>query len=331
MKLFNRVYLTIGILLLATVLVCAMTGLPEQDRKLVDQALSLEDRMERDGWPGLRIGEYPLAIRKGAYEFVISGREITKRKPVLPVIACTAYKAGNEINVFLLCKSEMDQVGQIAEGLSSDMQNFFLNRFSMNTGMLSNNRYVALLFHEAMHAYQLKYHEDKLQGLQSDMENSEIEAMLAELESDPELSSLYDRQFHILTTIVDLGKETIDKGSLTELIQIRHEMEKCFEEKAGIQNAARIAKFINYTELSEGTARYIEWKAAEALSDRGLQRVYFSSLQEKAKGKEKYYRSGMALCALLDKIRPGWKEIAFSGDLPLAGLLERISEEKQNG
>lgn len=324
MRLFKIVYLFVGIALTAWVLFYAMTGLPQKDRELYNVAFALDDRAAKEIWPGLRIGEFPVAIRKGALEYVIQGAEINRRKPVLPVIACTAYPAEGEMNVFLPCKSEMDSIGQIAEGLSSDTQHFVINRFSMNSKKLTDNQYIAIMYHETLHAFQFKYFEKQLQSLQNDEDDSDIDELLGKLELDPVISSLYSKQDILLSSIVHSTGPDLDRNSLAELFITREMLWKEYETKAGALKADRIKNYIDLTELVEGTARYAELKTAAVLSDKELQQQYLSSLQETVRGKEKYYRSGMGLCLLLDKVNPAWKQNAFMGGTTLDGLLEKV-------
>jgi hypothetical protein len=327
MKLFKIVYTFIGIALTALVVFYAMTGFPMKDRELYNAACALDDRAANEIWPNLRVGEYPLAIRKGSSEYVVQGTEIIRRKPVLPVIACTAYPVGDEVNVFLPCKSEMDSIGQIAEGLSADVQHFFINRFSMNSKKLTDSQYIAFIYHETMHAFQQKYFSKKLQAMQNEGDDSGIEELPGKLETDPLISSLYNKQVILLGSIAGSLRQDINRDMLREYFSTREAVRKAYETKAGEKNAAMIKKYIDFYELFEGTARYAELKTAGVLADNGLELQYLSSLQEMAQGKEKYYRSGMAMCLLLDKVSPEWKESAFSGDSTLADILEKAMED----
>lgn len=333
MKLFKILYLLVGIGLSALVLFYSTAGLPQKDRELYHRAIQLNDSKASEVWPNLRLGEYPVAIRKGGSEYVLRGSEITRRKPVLPVIACTAYPVGDEVNVFLLCKSEMDSIGQIAEGLSSDAQRFFLNRFSINSRKMTDNQYIAFIYHETLHAFQQKYFNKKFLTFQKDSDTAdiagttEIEELLGKLETDPVISSLYQKQTFLLKSIVGSSKQDLDRNELQELINTREAILKAYETKAGTKNTAGIKQYIDFIELFEGTARYVELRTAVVLNDKRLEQQYLSSLQEMAQGKEKYYRSGMGMCLLLDKVDPEWKEKVFAGESTLEGLLEKTMED----
>lgn len=327
MKLFKIIYLMIGIILTASVLLFTATGLPAKDRALYKEACALEDIMEKKIWPGLRIKEYPVAIRKGSTEYVIDETEVRKRKPVLPVIACTAYKVEEVVNVFLPCKSELDSIGHFAEGLSAGTQEFFIDQFSINNKSITNNQYIAILYHETLHAFQIKYYEKQIQAMQNIEEDEDIEEWMGELEKDPAISTLYEKQAVLLSRLVHSSGADLNRKDFKEFFLIREELQQTFEAKAGSEKAKRIKKQIELTELLEGTARYVEMKTAEVLSDKGLHLQYLNSLKETVRGKEKYYRSGMGLCLLLDRFDQEWKQKAFTKGCSLAELLENTMED----
>lgn len=330
MRKFKIVYAIIGIILAAGVLITSLAGLSEKDRELYEAARSLEDGRSDIIWPGLGISDYPVALRKGNTEYVLFNGNVEKRRPVLPVIACTAYPAGDAINVFMPCKSVMDSLGQIVEGFSSGTENFLIGQFSIESKRMSDNQYVAVLYHETMHAFQLSRYEDRIAEM-AGWEEADIEEMISELESDPAIQALYRKQTELLykMTVVDTGLP--DEDDIREYIKTREETLEEICLKAGKQKGSMIGAYIDVTELLEGTARYAEAKTALALNDSGLYDQYLSSLQETLPGREKYYRSGMGICMLLDRVSPGWKYELFDEGMTLAGMLEKAAEVSCDG
>ncbi|HEX2944661.1 MAG TPA: hypothetical protein VHT96_01745 [Clostridia bacterium] len=322
MKLFKTVYLTIGIVLSAFVLILGMAGLPSEDRELYGAAVELDKRASNDIWPGLNINDYPVAVRKGSSEYVITKNEIQKRKPALPVTACTAYPVNGEMNVFLPSKAELDSIGQIAEGMSSDPQYFFINRFSIESRKLSDTQYIAFLHHEALHAYQYEYFEKQLRGMEPACEESEIELLLEEADKDPVISSIDAKMTALLYMLSTDGA----REGITEYLSARAALMDAYAAKLGQEKTDLIRRYVERTETVEGTARYVEFKTAEALNDKKLMQQYLTGLKEKAKGREKYYRSGMTLCLLLDRYDPGWKQQVFAGPASPAALLEKSAK-----
>ncbi len=330
MKTFKIVYILTGIILAAGVLITSLAGLPQKDHELYDMACSLEDGRSESIWPGLGISDYPVALRKGNTEYVLFNGNTERRKPVLPVIACTAYPAGDTINVFMPCKSEMDSLGQIMEGFSAGGENFLIGQFSIDSKKIPDNQYVALLYHETMHALQLSRYETQIMDM-ADLDETDMEAMITELETDTSIQGLYKKQAELLHRLVVSENEEVEADDLREYIKAREETLAAFRLKAGEEKGEMTGRYIDMMELLEGTARYTESKTALALSDSGLYEQYLSSLQETVPGKEKYYRSGMGMCMLLDRICPGWKDELFSGGHTLAGMLKNASEGLEDG
>jgi len=336
---FKTAYLAIGIVLTAFVLALSMAGLPSEDRELYRSAIELDKRAPESIWPGLNINDYPVAVRKGSSEYVIFNNDIKKRRPVLPVAACTAYPVNGEMNVFLPTKSELDSIGQIAEGLSSDPQYFFLNRFYIESKKLSDAQYISILHHEALHAFQYKYFEKQLSLMEPACEESEIELLLEATDNDPAISSLDEKLTTLLYTLVNSQeKQPYEDGTMSgtkgsskdiakEYLTARKALMDAYSAKFGPEKAELIGRYTDRTETVEGTARYVEFKTAEAIDDKKLMRQYLTGLKENVKGREKYYRSGMAICLLLDRYDPGWKQHIFAGPASPATLLEKLTEQ----
>ena len=193
MKTFRLIYILIGVLLAAGVLLTSMRGLPGEDTELYKKACALEDgRLERI-WPGLSVSRYPVAVRRGYAEYVIFNGDIRKRKPVLPVIACTAYPA-ETVYIYLCRPTVMDSIGQIAEGFSADFEETLISQFSINSNKMTDNQYISVLCHEAMHALQFSNWEEKINALPRGIADTGVEVKLAEAESDPAVQNMCEKQ-----------------------------------------------------------------------------------------------------------------------------------------
>ncbi len=320
MKTFRLVYMLIGVLLTSGVLLASMRGLPGKDMELYETACSLEDGRSDMIWPGLYISHYPVALRKGTAEYVIFNGSVKERKPVLPVIACTAYPAEGEINVFVPSKSVMDSLGQIAEGFSTGLEESIINQFSINSKKMSDSQYVAILYHETMHALQLSCCKERITAMAVD-NDIDMEETMAEIENDPDVLSIYKKQTELLHRLVTSDDDKPDIESVAEYIKIREDTLALLCSKTGIDED-RISRYTDLYEFLEGTARYVEAKTALVLSDDILYQQYLSSLQDTVPGREKYYRSGMGICMLLDRLNPGWKHDLLSGGSTLIDILE---------
>jgi hypothetical protein len=158
-----------------------------------------------------------------------------------------------------------------------------------------------------------------------------MEEMITELETDPVIQALYKKQAELLYRMAAADAEVPDADCVREYIKTREDTLAAFSLKAGTRKGEMIGRYIDMTELLEGTARYAEAKTALALNDSELYEQYLSSLQETPPGREKYYISGMGICMLLDNVSPGWKYDLFDDGLTLAGMLEKAAEDSDDG
>jgi hypothetical protein len=323
-KIFKLAYVLIGVLLAAGVLLTSMRGLPGVDIELYKKACALEDGRLEQIWPGLSVSRYPVAVRRGYAEYVIFNGDIRKRKPVLPVIACTAYPADDGVYILMPSKSVMDSIGQIAEGFSAGFEEALISRFSIDSKKMTDNQYISVLCHEAMHALQLSRWEETIAALTRGIGDSDIEARIVEAESDPAVQNMCEKQADMLYRLVVSDDGRPDTESVREYIRMRKDTQALLSSKTGIDEDA-VKSCADLYELLEGTARYVEARTALALSDEDLYGQYLTSLKETSYGREKYYRSGMGICMLLDRLDPGWKRDLSAGSLPPAELLENIA------
>ncbi|NLO39043.1 MAG: hypothetical protein GX115_06190 [Ruminiclostridium sp.] len=311
MKKFLIVYGLIGIILVTLLICFSSTELPEINQTLYIQATQLSDRVTEEIWPGYSFKSYPVAIRKGNTDYVFHGDKCIKRKAALPIIAATAYKHEGEINIFMPSKADMDSLGQIAEGLSESQEQFFITGFALDKEGISDNRYVAILFHEGLHAYQLEHFKDNLFNAMPDSSH-EHEEVLRLVDTDTTIRNLYARENEAFYDILQLQDKGELKGKISRYLTIREERIHTFRQKYGDGKTDLLKVLENYYEKVEGTARYTEARAARLLGDDDLYREYIQSLQVNMDGNEKYYRSGMAMSLIFDELNPAWKEEVFS-------------------
>ncbi|HPZ05709.1 MAG TPA: hypothetical protein PK423_06695, partial [Clostridiales bacterium] len=134
------------------------------------------------------------------------------------------------------------------------------------------------------------------------------------------------KQADLLYRLVVSDEGMPDAEAVAEYIRTRKDTLALVSEKAGI-DANAVESHADLYELLEGTARYVEARTALALSDEELYGQYLLSLKETVYGREKYYRSGMGICMLLDRLEPNWKQYLSEGSLSLAELLENVVED----
>jgi hypothetical protein len=189
---------------------------------------------------------------------------------------------------------------------------------------MTDNQYISVLCHEAMHALQFSNWEEKINALPRGIADTGVEVKLAEAESDPAVQSMYEKEADLLYRLAVSDDGRPDAEAVREYIRTRNDTQALLSARSGI-DVHDIKNYADMYELLEGTARYVEANTALALSDNELFGQYLFSLKETSYGREKYYKSGMGMCMLLDRLDPGWKQVLYAGSLSLADLLENLA------
>lgn len=326
MKLFKIIYGAAGILILALCLFFGFRGLDQKEKELYQRAYELSGEVEESIWNGYSFKKYPVAVRKGEREYVLQGSDEYQRRAVLPIIAATAYKVEGELNVFIPSKADLESLGEIVEGLAKGEDALFISGFSLNRQSLSDNKYIAVLYHEGFHAFQMdNYSRDLFKSMPDDEEETRLLKIVSSIEMDNYLKGLYDKEREIMFSIINAKDESTIKEEIKKFVDVRRERVQALTNKYGKSDIDSLLKLEDYYEKVEGTARYTEIKVAEILEDDSLYQEYLNSLQESASGKEKYYRSGMGICLILDKLDTGWKKHIFSGTDSMYNTLISLS------
>ncbi|MCX7922581.1 MAG: hypothetical protein N3B21_11330 [Clostridia bacterium] len=327
MKAFKITYGCIGLLIISLCLYFGSRGLPEKNRELYNRAYSISNAVESRIWSGFHFNQYPVAVRKRSTEYVLQGRKETKREAVLPVTAATAYKMKDGMNILIPCKEDMDSLGQMAEGLSGSGDELFTAQFALDKEAMPDNRYIAILYHEGLHALQLdNYFERMTNILPKHKDDIDFNGMLGEIDGQTGIMDLYKKETKTLYGIIKSKDKAEFKTGIKEYLAIRSEREKAVKSRLGAKKAEDFIRYENFYELMEGTARYMEIRIAEILKDEKLYDEYLDSLQESGTGREKYYRSGMGICLVLDKLSSEWKDDIFSRAVPLSEVLNKLAE-----
>ncbi len=317
MRRFLSLYIAVGVALVILAVFFGSPGLDQKDLALYRQASEMKGE---DFWPGLDITDYPVAIRSGNREYVIRNGKVASRKPALPVLAATAYRVEGQVNVFLPAKKEMESLGNIMEGMMSGGETLVLKGFSMSSEEVPDERYMAFLYHETLHGYQIQNYEGPLfQQIPKDYDERSMLELITEIDKNEKLRNLYLAENKALYKAVTSQQDTMDKEDsedtkdmIEKYLALREarnkELSKHFE-KDEIQ---RILWLEAYYEKVEGTARYVEAKVLMALGEKALYNQYIESLKNYSDGKEKYYQSGMGISFILDELQEEWKTSVFN-------------------
>lgn len=321
MKKFKIIYIIIGILIITLNLYFGTRGLSDINRELYKKACSISEDVEKNVWNGMNFSKYPTAIRFGNAEYVLKGESEIIRKPVLPVIANTAFEVEGEVNIFVLCKEDMDSIGFIAEGLSQNGDQYIVKQLSFEKETITESQYISILYHEGFHAYQMENYLDKLNVMYPDYEEVKLQELMDKVDKDKEFNKLYNEEYLLMHNILKEKDKEVINNKIKKLIEKRYKRYDTLKKKLGSEEANALIKLENFYELFEGTARYMEIKTAQILKDNELYSKYLEDIKETSKGREKYYRSGMALCLILDKVNKEWKKDVFLRTMPLHEIL----------
>lgn len=315
MKRFKASFIMFGIILFSSFILLQKDDFPDLEEKLIQEASEVN---EENIWPNFDMQIFPIEIREDDNAYLFYKDEKIKREPALPVLAATVYKVDGEIQVFMPSKDAMEDLGRLME--DSNQGGFlFSNAFSLSGMKLTDNHYIALLYHEIFHGYQMKYYENDIFGnMPSDFNERDTYQYIESIKDDNTLYELYLNQNRVLYDIIK-GEKTINDYKNAREAYI-HALNQRYDQKI----VEDIVYLENYYEKIEGTARYVQLKVLFALDEKQLYNQYIENISEDVDGKEKYLRSGMAIALLLDTYRPDWKSDVFSSDLSLYDYLINI-------
>lgn len=319
MNRFKFIYFAIGVGLVLAASLLVTRGLPEADRILYDKACRISTQTIDQIWPGFELSEYPMAIRSGNKEFVIEDGIETSRRPFLPVLAATAYRVEDEINIFMPSSIDMAALGSIMEGIASSREMMFIRGFSLTQNKMSDEQYIGIMYHEALHAFQLEHHELLLfQSIPHGYDENDILELIIAIDEIRPLKKIYEEEMAILHDAVFNPNEHLGR-----YISIRSKRSEMLSEYFGQDDMKKIIFLENYYEKVEGTARYMEANVIMALGNQVLYDEYLAGIKDYITGKEKYYRSGMGMALIFDKLSDDWKSDVFTKPESLFTMLRR--------
>lgn len=285
----------LGVILLAGVVLTGEYGLSEENTKIYESAVALEAQVEEIGFDTFHISDYPVAYYDGDKDYVLTvedGEVVTaKRKPVLNAIAATAYPVEEHYEVLVPTVERMSSLVGMA---------------SLGEADYTEADQVATLWHEAFHCFQLTNYEAQVIALAG---NGVEEAMIAsEVDDNAAAVDNITLQLEVLEAAVK--EADVDKKK--EYILQYEELEK--EREALLE--ADVLQTEKYYVTVEGSAYYIESKVCEIQDETAAWIKYVDTIGTYHDGSAKYYQKGMAICRLLDELKPDWKaEYDFSESL----------------
>lgn len=252
-----------------------MTRPKEFDEKALDDyrdAIALEDSIDT-GFRGFSMQEIPIRFQEEKHDYVYKEGVLTKEKPWIDSIAATAVDVDGEWQIILPTPDRFQSLVGLAGAVSGDL-----------SAELSREEYIAMIWHEGFHAWQLGDHPAMQRMMEGGADQAEMLKALDGETAKKEWMSAYVRH---------LEQAMLDTAALTALRQHLEEATTVFSEDE--------LWTLRAMETAEGSARYVENLVLSAQGGEVSEEFY------DGKGSEKLYRTGAALCHLLDGIDPEWK------------------------
>lgn len=290
------IFVLVGIMLVTGVIATGTYGLSEENINIYEQAVSLEDDF---GFDGFAITDYPVAFYDGDNDYIVVWENgeysINKRSAVMDSIVATAYPVDGHYEVLTPTVEKMSSL---------------LGLLSAGNGSYGADEHVATLWHEAFHCYQLTNY---LKNIESISLVAVDESIIAEnADTNEQAVRLFEQKSELLKNAVT----TDDIDKIREYIV---EYKKLDEERKALLSD-KVNSIEEYYTRVEGTACYIEACVYKSLLLDSFETNYIETISEYGGGSGKYYKTGMAMCMILDTLNPEWKN-GYDFSEPLINLI----------
>lgn len=318
MKVWKFMYVAAGVFLAAGSVVTAEHGLSEMNRDIYQNALALDEEMEKLGFGDFSLRDRKVRFYDGNYDYVVqtdAAEQITvnKEKAQLDVFAGTTLEVDGEWQVLLPTYEQFSGLFDALGTLDSYQQGMRDGSFAFSESGYGTDMHTATIWHEAFHAWQAENWQESMDALMdlAGDENPE-DIIVREVDTSQALTSLFNEEMRLLMKAYD-AKDLTEKKMWTakalETARVRAEW---------LSDGARAMEY--YLENYEGSARYVESMAYRELAgDAAWRDVYLKEFQYE-NGSGKYYHMGMLKCVLLDQLTDGWQQ-DFSDEMGIDKLL----------
>lgn len=287
------IYLLIGIALIVGIFSTNIDSIDEDTLTLIEKAREVD--LEYELWPGYKLSDYAIDVNYGKVEFRYNNGEITKQKPSLEVLAFTA---------------ELEENGPVIKVLPESRLSGTINIMGNMSKKERRDVYISTLFHEGFHAFQMENG-----GIDYDNEQDnhnlyeKFNNILYKLDNDEKYQKLWIEELSSMLDYLEDGNKELWVGSFNNRKKyLKILLGKDFDFYMRMENDR---------ELIEGTAKYVEDKSLEILTEEfnkpKTEGIYIG-------GVSKFYLSGRVKCLILDK-GIEWKEDLFNSSKTLTDLL----------
>ncbi len=290
------IFVLIGIMLVTGVIATGTYGLSEEDIEIYERAVSIEDDF---GFDGFAITDYPVSFYDGDNDYVVVWENgeysINKRNPVMDFIVATAYPVDEHYEVLTPTIEKMSSL---------------LGLLSMGNGSYGAYEHVTTLWHEAFHCYQLTNYLENIENIPLVAVD---ESLIAEnADTNEQAVRLFEQKSELL-------KKTVKTDDIDKIREYIVEYKKLDEERKTLLSDDVNSVEEYYTRI-EGTACYIEACVYKSLLPDSFEDNYIEAISEYGGGSGKYYKTGMAMCMILDTVNPEWKN-GYDFSEPLINLI----------
>lgn len=319
MKLFKIGYIVLGIILAAGSVLTGEYGLSKTDREIYQKALSLDDDMQKLGFPQFSLANYRVRFYNGNCDYVVeaSQEKIKKEDAVLDVFAGTVVEADGEYQALVPSYENFSSLFDMLDAAGTVSGKMTEGTMAFSKDSYSKNSQAATIWHEAFHIWQQNNWQEEIETLwdnasvQKDQDRGEL--IVREVDGKPEAVHAFEKEMELLQKAYD-AEDTQKKDYILQALDTSGERKKLLSDSA---NAMEY-----FLENMEGTAMYVESQAYRRLEDDAAWHEHYLADFQYENGDGKYYHMGMLKALLLDQVTDGW-QAEFSMDCSLDELLEK--------
>lgn len=242
MKLYGILYGALGVILMGATIMTGINGLSPQNKAVYDDALSLQQDVDTVGFEDFKLEDYKVRFFDGNADYVVSGETIKKEPAVFTTFVGTAYEVDGDYQVILPTVENFSAMFDLlgtAGSISEGETNFTEAQYGAK-------EHIATLWHETLHAYQMRHYYDQLTGLLDEgAEGENIEDIIvSSVDSNQHVVELYKKQMELLNKAYDAEDLTDKKTLAAQYLELEGE-------RRGLLDGAAPSGFTGYFNAEE--------------------------------------------------------------------------------
>ena len=291
------IVILIGVALVAGVIATGSKGISDDNIAVYEKAVSLESE-NSFGFSGFALSDYPVAFYDGDRNYVFEWKngeyEITKRAAVLNFIVATAYPVEGHYEVLT---PTVEKMSSLLSLMGHEKNNY------------GAEEHISTLWHEAFHCFQLTNYKGNIEDICAEAD----ESLIAEYADKNEAAvKLFKQKAQLL-------KKAVMSNDIDKIREYIVQYKKLNEERKALLSD-EVNDLEEYYTRIEGSACYVEACVYKMQLPESFESSYIEAISDYGGGSAKYYKSGMAMCMILDTIAPEWKQ-NYDFSVPLTDLI----------